>query len=939
MSTKADSLVSELSDMDLDLELTPLGNDDISVHVNRRFKKQTDKGRAYQIERKKEHCKSIQKRITKIMKTIESSITDWDNVHEVQNDLEVFSQQLVEFQAAYEAWRDLLSGQQLVPVTDWYDEHFRIMNNCKVKIVDWIAVAKYKIEEQMDDKSSALKSSIESRRSAGSRHSSTSGRARERAKVAELRAKAALLEKKQALENESEKLRLQEELAIAQAREQAFIQNDIELKREATIDGMNEYLGDTRPMPKENLLHDQLTKNIPTPQFSSTNIPQPTPVSAFHSRRAHQTPVRLPQYSSHEWKPPPSEYRNRVTLDNDPLIYLLEKQNRLTEMLSEQHQQNFLPSLSLSSFKGDPTEYHLFIRTFGMRVERNVKSSGARMQYLQQYLDGEPKDLIKGCHYMEPDAGYVEAMKLLNEKYGDPYKVSNAYLKKVNDWPTLRPGDDNALEKLAIFLTQCLSAMESLSYLVTLDHPNNLQCLVKKLPFYQQERWRREVTKLREKSKNPAFKHFVNFVKTEAKIATDPIFSRQALDKIGQDDKSKFKRGSTSKFTSNATMMKEESPNSCIACNGFHDLDECKVYLKKSLSERRALIAKRGLCCACYGSGHRSRGCIQRRSCKTCSGRHPTGLHDENFRMKNKNSDEPSKDIDRTEDGNSDNQRKSCSYAAAHEVVCDSSNVKFSIESMPIVPVRLRSNDKEIITYAMLDSCSTGTFISEDAVKRLEVNGTDTKVMIRTMNGPKMHDTKVVNGLIVSDLDGANSITLPKVFSRDEIPGRKSEIPRQELCRKWKHLERVVEQVHPYMENVKIGLLIGTNCPQAIEPRDFVASNNGGPFAVLTFAGWTIVGPLYLSDNENEVDCHRIVVQEIGSDKPSEHHFMVEDSVKELVTPESLNKMFELEFNERHCQKEQYSQEDKRFMEKIQRDTEYVNGHYVIPLPFRDDDS
>ncbi|CAB4008790.1 Hypothetical predicted protein [Paramuricea clavata] len=230
------------------------------------------------------------------MKTIEGSITDWDNVHEVQNDLEVFSQQLVEFQAAYEAWRDLLSGQELVPVTDWYNEHFRIMNNCKVKIVDWIAVAKYKIEEQMDDKSSALKSSIESRRSAGSRHSSRSGRARERAKVAEL------LEKKQALENESEKLRLQEELAIAQAREQAFIENDIESKREATTDGMNEYLEDTRPVPKENLLHDQLTKNIPTPQFSSTNIPQPTPVSAFHSRRAHQTPVRLPQYSSSHTK-------------------------------------------------------------------------------------------------------------------------------------------------------------------------------------------------------------------------------------------------------------------------------------------------------------------------------------------------------------------------------------------------------------------------------------------------------------------------------------------------------------------------------------------------------------------------------------------------------------------------------------------------------------
>jgi hypothetical protein len=222
--------------------------------------------------------------------------------------------------------------------------------------------------------------------------------------------------------------------------------------------------------------------------------------------------------------------------------------------------------------------------------------------------------------------------------------------------------------------------MESLSYLVTLDHPNNLQCLVKKLPFYQ--RWRREVTKLREKGKNPAFKHFVNSVKTEAKIATDPIFSKQALGKIGQDDQSKFKRGSTSKFTSNATMTKEQSPNLCIVCNGLHNLDECKVYLKKSLAERRALIAKRGLCYACYGSEHRSRGCIQRHSCKTCSGRHPTGLHDENFRMKNKNFNESSKDIDRIEDSNSDNQRKSCAYAAAHEVVCDASNVKFSIECL-----------------------------------------------------------------------------------------------------------------------------------------------------------------------------------------------------------------------------------------------------------------
>lgn len=64
------------------------------------------------------------------------------------------------------------------------------------------------------------------------------------------------------------------------------------------------------------------------------------------------------------------------------------------------------------------------------------------------------------------------------------------------------------------------------------------------------------------------------------------------------------------------------------------------------------------------------------------------------------------------------------------------------------------------------------------------------------------------------------------------------------------HLECIDKQVFSHLEKVNIGLLIGTNCPKAIEPRDFVASRNGGPFAVLT------IGPLYMSDGDQLVDCH-----------------------------------------------------------------------------------
>jgi hypothetical protein len=74
-----------------------------------------------------------------------------------------------------------------------------------------------------------------------------SARAKEMAKLAELKVKANILEKIQALQNEIEKLTLQEKIAVAEAREQAYeqfiVQTDSELKTNNNYgDGMNEYL-------------------------------------------------------------------------------------------------------------------------------------------------------------------------------------------------------------------------------------------------------------------------------------------------------------------------------------------------------------------------------------------------------------------------------------------------------------------------------------------------------------------------------------------------------------------------------------------------------------------------------------------------------------------------------------------------------------------------
>ena len=142
------------------------------------------------------------------------------------------------------------------------------------------------------------------------------------------------------------------------------------------------------------------------------------------------------------------------------------------------------------------------------------------------------------CH-LDGDSGYLEAKRLLNEKYGDPYQISNAYFKKINGWPFIRPGDELALDRFSIFLSPSRSAMRTLTCLSILNHPQNLQSMVTKLPFTLQDRWRREANKRRVAGGViPSFADFVNFVNVEAGIATDQVFSRKALRRLdGSSDR------------------------------------------------------------------------------------------------------------------------------------------------------------------------------------------------------------------------------------------------------------------------------------------------------------------------------------------------------------------------------------------------------------------
>jgi hypothetical protein len=113
------------------------------------------------------------------------------------------------------------------------------------------------------------------------------------------------------------------------------------------------------------------------------------------------------------------------------------------------------PQPKLPTFNGDVVEYKTFIMAFDARVAAKTTSHSDKFYYLQQQLEGEPKELIGGCLHLTPEEGYKEARRLLDKEYGDTYKISVAYTREIQRWPPIKFEDGAALKRFSFFLTKC----------------------------------------------------------------------------------------------------------------------------------------------------------------------------------------------------------------------------------------------------------------------------------------------------------------------------------------------------------------------------------------------------------------------------------------------------------------------------------------------------
>ena len=156
--------------------------------------------------------------------------------------------------------------------------------------------------------------------------------------------------------------------------------------------------------------------------------------------------------------PQPTQFQQHVSPDYNRanslqdesfqrLIENHERQNQAVQQLIQQQQQAVLaltlPQQSLQVLSGNPINYCDTVRAFEYSVERKTLSSSSRLYYLVQYLSGPVQELMKRCLLMREEE---KAKRLLQEHYGQNYKIAAAQVKRLVDGPRIRTDDGPALQ-------------------------------------------------------------------------------------------------------------------------------------------------------------------------------------------------------------------------------------------------------------------------------------------------------------------------------------------------------------------------------------------------------------------------------------------------------------------------------------------------------------
>ena len=272
-----------------------------------------------------------------------------------------------------------------------------------------------------------------------------------------------------------------------------------------------------------------------------------------------------------------------------------------------------LEKVKMPLFTGKIRDYPRFKMDFEKQVMPTINIESAPY-ILRSCLSKEPADVVKS---IDDD---LEAMwKRLDEKYGDPTKVVDVIMNAIQNTRNIRDGENNRLIELINVVEDGYRDLQRLGLEKEITTTSSVSVIEKKLPTDVRKEWAKLVSSDHSTvDKTNKFPSLLKFL----------LNQKQAIEyenaELRNDSKTKgfvhYSEKNDSKV--NTSYWK---PSKCLCHEGANHLTtECRIYLSKSVEERKGILKEKGACWSCLKRGHRIQECRNKSVCgvNDCTRRH-----------------------------------------------------------------------------------------------------------------------------------------------------------------------------------------------------------------------------------------------------------------------------------------------------------------------------
>jgi hypothetical protein len=552
-----------------------------------------------------------------------------------------------------------------------------------------------------------------------------------------------------------------------------------------------------------------------------------------------------------------------------------------------------IPRPTMHKFDGNPLEYHTFMNSFESSIGHSRLSDGAKLTRLLDFCIGKAHRVIKQCA-SDPINGYKRAKKILKERFGDNYVISEAYITDLTSGPQIKQNEVTNLQDFLDDLRSCVDAFESMGMIEEIDTRVRMVRIVEKLPYQMQTGWRKIATaSRREKGAYPDINTFVNYVEQCVEEVADPVFGVKQRPTTTQPDKKQKTASLQTNSDKTGSSGKPRKQVPCPKCDGAHPLFLCSKFKSMSAQDRLKLVKEKNCCINCLKPGHAVETCRNPRICNhnnECKERHSFLLHDA---LKG-------------------GEKKDTEVTTNGATVLSSGLKTNGKISLPCVEIAVSNGSNRIVTKALLDSGSDRTYCKSSLTDMLQLQGHTKSIEMSTMHGVRQVNICEVN-LSVSSLFDDETLELRGVYSTHQFPCLQGSVATRRDIENWSHLADL-----PVTDTQDVLMLIGQDNPEAFQIKEEVRFGNGHePYAIRYSLGWTISGP-------------------VGTQVQTTATAICNFAIGDEQLNDQVSKFFELDHVPNY-NPDCHSVNDKRVINLWEETTKVIDGHYSLELPFKND--